>query len=51
MASSFKGGRGKQLQIGAGSRSRSHAKAENQARKSSKLAAKRAHFKHERNAE
>ncbi len=43
--------KGKQLQIGAGSRSRSHAKAEDKARKSRKLAAKRKAFRQEKEAE
>lgn len=42
--------RGKYLQIGAGSRSRSQAKAEDQARRSRKRAEKRAAFRHESNA-
>ena len=39
--------RGKIHQVGAGSRSQSQAKAENAARRSRKLADKRAAFKHE----
>ena len=44
------GARGKYLQIGAGSRSRSHAKAEDKARKSRKLAEKRQAFRREADA-
>lgn len=39
--------KGKHLQIGAGSRSRSHAKAEDKARKSRKLADRRSAFRYE----
>jgi hypothetical protein len=42
--------RGKQLQVGAGSRSRSIAKAEDKARRSRKRADRRAAFRHEARA-
>jgi len=43
--------KGKTLQIGAGSRSRSQAKAEDKARRSRKRASERAAFKHERRSQ